>query len=105
MIVLKELMVDFDNLATNGCDFKEELKAQGWENYFQRLHGPVYEALVIDLWKDVDCDDFHIVSDVIRQRIIITEESIAKLLGLKFLKGKQVYGLDNKSKEEKKSLD
>ena len=60
---------------------------------------------MIDFWKNADCDDFHIVSDVIGQRIIITEESIAKLFGLKFLKGKRVHGLDNKSKAENKSLD
>src|ERR1044072_8507100 len=39
---LKELSVDFSNLAKNDMDLRIEMTAQGWENYFARLHGPVY---------------------------------------------------------------
>ena len=42
--VLKELRVDFANIAQNDIDLRVEMVAQGWENYFARLHGPVYEA-------------------------------------------------------------
>lgn len=44
--VLCESLVDFDNLKRNGVDLTEELKKQGWENYFQRLYGPIYTFLV-----------------------------------------------------------
>jgi hypothetical protein len=44
--VLCETLVDFDNMRRNGVDLTEELRIQGWENYFQRLYGPVYPLLV-----------------------------------------------------------
>ena len=44
--VLRELRVDFNNLAANGVDLHPDLLFQGWENYFARLHGPVYDLLV-----------------------------------------------------------
>ena len=49
--VLKELRIDFNNFAQNGMDLRIEMIAQGWENYFARLHGPVYERLVKHFWK------------------------------------------------------
>ena len=44
--VLRELRVDFNNLTANGVDLRPALLFQGWENYFTRLHGPVYDLLV-----------------------------------------------------------
>ena len=44
--VLCETLVDFENMKRNGVDLTKELKMQGWENYFQRLYGPVYTNLV-----------------------------------------------------------
>lgn len=44
--VLCESLVDFDNIKRNGIDLTEELRKQGWENYFQRLYGPIYTYLV-----------------------------------------------------------
>ena len=44
--VLCESLVDFENMKRNGIDLTEELRKQGWENYFQRLYGPVYTYLV-----------------------------------------------------------
>src|ERR1044072_3733015 len=90
--VLKELRVDFNNINSNGCDLRPEMIFQGWENYFARLHGPVYELLVKDFWRQAECDDHYVVSHVLRRRIIITEKSIAHLLGLTHLEGLRVHG-------------
>jgi hypothetical protein len=96
LIVLKELRVDFNNFAANGMDLREDMISQGRENYFARLHGPVYENLVKDFWKQAECDSYHVVSHVLGQRIIITEKTIAQLLGLPHLSGKRIYGKENK---------
>lgn len=32
--VLCESLVDFENMKQNGIDLSEELRRQGWENYF-----------------------------------------------------------------------
>ena len=95
LTVLSELRVDFYNIAANGFDLREEMTFQGWENYFARLHGPVYENLVKDFWKQADWDSYHVVSHVLGKRIIITEKTIAQLLGLPHLGGKRIYGKDN----------
>jgi hypothetical protein len=90
--VLKELRVDFNNINSNGCDLRPEMIFQGWENYFARLHGPVYELLVKDFWKQAECDDHYVVSHVLGIRIIITEKYIAQLLGLNHREGLRVHG-------------
>lgn len=41
-----ELMVDFDNLKANGFYLYGTLRSQGWEGFFERLKGPVYDQLV-----------------------------------------------------------
>src|ERR1044072_4050261 len=83
--VLKELRVDFNNINSNGLDLRPEMIFQGWENYFARLHGTVYELLVKELWKQAECDDHYVVSHVLGRRIAITKKSIAELLGLAHL--------------------
>src|ERR1044072_1504396 len=90
LLVLKELRVDFNNFAANGMALREEMMSQGWENYFVRLHGPVYECLVKDFWKQAECDSYHVVSHVLRQKIIITEKTISQLLVLPHLGGKSI---------------
>src|ERR1044072_6798557 len=90
--VLKELRVDFNNFAQNDMDLRIEMIAQGWENYFARLHGPVYEFLVKDFWRQAERDDHYVVSHVLGRRIIITEKTIAHLLGLTHLEGLRVHG-------------
>lgn len=40
--VLSEIMIDFENLKENGFDFLSDVKIQGWEKYFDHLHGPVF---------------------------------------------------------------
>jgi hypothetical protein len=93
--VLKELRVDFANIAQNDIDLRVEMAAQGWENYFARLHGPVYEALVKEFWRHAECDEHYVVSHVLGRRIVITEQSIAQLLGLGHLQGSRVHAKDS----------
>ena len=73
-------------------DIWPEVISQGWENYFARLHGPVYEKLVKEFWKQADYDNHYVVSHVLGKRIIITEKTIAQLLGLTHLEGLRVHG-------------
>src|ERR1044072_6372397 len=93
--VLKEYRVDFHNIQQNGLDFRKELVFQGWENFFARLHGPVYEALVKEFWRQAEHDDYYVVSHVLGRKIIITEESIAQLLGLGHMEGKRFHVKDS----------
>jgi hypothetical protein len=80
--VLCESLVDFDNLRRNGVDLTGELRQQGWENYFQRLYGPIYPLLVKEFWRFADADDNFIVSFVLGVKIVITVASIASLLNM-----------------------
>src|ERR1044072_9692620 len=64
LICLAEHRVDFDNLMQNGFDFGEEVRLQGWEKFFTRLNGPVYEALVKEFWKHAEFDHYYVVSHV-----------------------------------------
>ena len=40
--VLSELIIDFESLKENGFDLTEEIRAQKWERYFDRLVGPTF---------------------------------------------------------------
>ena len=82
LTVLKESLVDFDNLTAHGFDLWEDVLGQGWENFFTRLHGPIYEDLVKDFWRQAEYDDHYVVSHVLGRKIVITEQSIALLLNL-----------------------
>src|ERR1044072_379564 len=104
LVVLKELRMDFNNFAVNGMDLREEMTAQGWENYFARLHGPVYEKLVKDFWRQAECDNHFVVSHVLGERIIITEKTIAQLLGLTHLSGIRIYGKKDKNPFVRKTI-
>src|ERR1044072_322202 len=95
LVVLKELRVDFNNINSNGFDLREEMIFQGWENYFARLHGPVYEKLVKEFWRQAVWDKYHVVSYVLDKKIIITERTIAHLMGLTHLAGRRIYMKDN----------
>ena len=72
LTVLKELRVDFHNIQQNKLDLREEMIFQGWENFFARLHGPVYESLVKEFWRQAEHDDYYVVSHVLGKRIVIT---------------------------------
>ncbi|KAI5396791.1 hypothetical protein KIW84_062858 [Lathyrus oleraceus] len=96
--VLCESLVDFDNLRRNGVDLTGELRQQGWENYFQRLYGPIYPLLVKEFWRHADADDNFIVSFVLGVKIVITEGSIASLLNMERSGGKRIYNIPPRSK-------
>ncbi|XP_058726196.1 uncharacterized protein LOC131597520 [Vicia villosa] len=97
LTVLWENMVDFENLAAIGHDLRPTIHTQGWKHFFERLYGPVFENLVKDFWIQADCDNLHVVSYVLGQKIVITKKSIAGLLGMEHLVRKRVYGMDKKS--------
>ena len=44
--VLSELIIDFESLKENGFDLSEDVTAQGWNKYFDRLLGPLFPILV-----------------------------------------------------------
>lgn len=98
MEVLCELLVDFDNLKRNGIDLTEELENQGWGNYFKRLYGPVYTFLVKEFWRFADYDDHCIVSYVLGVKIVITENSIVKLLNMETVGGRRIYNINPREK-------
>lgn len=89
-----ESLVDFDNMKLNGIDLTEELKKQGWENYFQRLYSPIYTFLVKEFWRFADCDVHCIVSYVMGVKMVITEKSIAKLLNMEKTRGRRIYNIN-----------
>src|ERR1044072_4410636 len=95
---LAEHRVDFDNLLQNGFDLREEVHSQGWEKFFTRMNGPVYEILVKEFWKQAECDHYHVVSHVLGKRIIITEKTIGQLLGLNHREGIRISGRNDKGK-------
>ncbi|XP_057418299.1 uncharacterized protein LOC130712486 [Lotus japonicus] len=58
------------------------------------LCGPIYTKLVIEFWKNAVCNDYYVVSHVLDRKIVISEESIAKLLGMEFQQGKRIKNVD-----------
>lgn len=40
--VLCELLVEFDNMKDNGIDLSTDVKVQGWEQFSNRLQGPIF---------------------------------------------------------------
>ena len=90
--VLKELHVDFENLAQNGFDLSAEVNAQGWNSYFERLKGPIFVDLVKEFWIHAEYNHLNVTSHVMEEKIVITEKSIVALLSMEFLKNKKVYG-------------
>ncbi|XP_057444104.1 uncharacterized protein LOC130736280 [Lotus japonicus] len=102
--VLCELQVDFKNIAKNGLDLRPAVKLQGWEGYFNRLTGPIYDKLVKEFWKHADYDDLQVVSYVLGKKIIITERSIALLLGPDTIKGYRFQANDSKLRAVKDTI-
>jgi hypothetical protein len=90
--------VDFDNMRRNGIDLTDELRNQGWETYFKRLYGPVYTNLVKEFWRFADADDHFIVSYVLGVKMVITEKSIAALLGMEKDGGRRIYNINPREK-------
>ena len=74
-------MVDFDNLKENGFDLLPAVEFQGWENFFDRLVGPIFPHLVKEFWIHAIASPKVILSFVMGKEISITENLIRKLLG------------------------
>lgn len=58
LTVKHEYIVDFNNLAENGQDLREELKVQCWESFFSRFIGSIYDDMVKEFLRQADTDDF-----------------------------------------------
>lgn len=76
-----ENFVDFESLAENGFDFREQVKFQGWEKFFERLPGPVYPALVKEFWIHASQYPNVVVSSVMGRKLMVTEEMLRNLFG------------------------
>ncbi|XP_057451825.1 uncharacterized protein LOC130743602 [Lotus japonicus] len=72
----------------------DQVNLQGWSGYLNRLDGPIYTNLVVEFWKNAVCNDYYVVSHVLDKKIVISEESIAKLLGMEFQQGKRIKNVD-----------
>ena len=79
--VLSELIVDFESLQENGFNLSEEVKAQGWNRYFDRLLGPTFPILVKEFWIHALSSNHQVTSYVMGKKIVITEDLIARLIG------------------------
>lgn len=78
--------MDFRSLDDNGFDFKEIVKFQGWEKFFDRLLDPVFPTLVKELWIHASVYPKVVVSSVMGTKFMVTEQLIKQLIG---------YGHDN----------
>ena len=79
--VLSELIIDFESLKENGFDLTEEVRAQKWERYFDRLVGPTFPALVKEFWIHAKVSKHLVISSVMGKKIVISEDLIARLIG------------------------
>src|ERR1044072_9437024 len=96
--------VNFNNMAANKMDLRQDVAFQGWGKFFERLNGPIYEKIVKEFRKHATCDDNYIVSHVLGKKFVITEKLIARLLELNHREGKVIAGKD-KEMSDKESID
>src|SRR3954462_12749288 len=80
-------MVDFENLQAHDFNIKTDMLVQGWANYFERLIGPVYPLLVKEFWTHATITPTAIISFVLGQEVVISENLIRKLYNLQGLGG------------------
>lgn len=78
--VLRDSLVDFQNLKDNGFNLLTDVNFQGCENYFNRLNCPVYPHLMKDFGVHEKSYVYQDVSFSKGKKIIINEQRIAKLL-------------------------
>lgn len=71
-----ETFVNFDSLADNGFDFREIVKFQGWEKFFDRLLGPGFPTLVKEFWIHASVFPEVVVSSVMGKKYMVTEQLI-----------------------------
>src|SRR4051812_328874 len=90
--VLYQSSVDFENLKVHGFKPDAKTMAQGWSNYLDRLVGPIYPALVKDLWVHTTVTPTAIISFVLGHEVVITEKLIRKLYNLDDKEGSTRYG-------------
>ena len=77
-----EMFIDLENLRDNGFDLIPAVEFQGWNQFFDRLVGPVFPPLVKEFWIHATCAPKAILSFVMGKEISITENVIRKLFGL-----------------------
>lgn len=78
-----ETFVNFDSFADNGFDFREIVKFQGWEKFFDRLLGPVFPVLVKEFWIHASVYPKVVVSSIMGTKYMVTEQLIRQLVGYK----------------------
>ena len=79
--VLSELIIDFESLQENGFNLYEDVNAQGWNKYFDRLLGPTFLILVKEFWIHASSSNHQVTSYVMGKKIVITEDLISRLIG------------------------
>lgn len=79
--VLCEILVEFDKMKNNDIDLLTDVKVQGWEQFLNRLQGPVFYNLVREFWIHAKSSLFQVTSFVFGKKIVILEKLIAKLIG------------------------
>ena len=79
--ILSELIIDFESLQENGFNLYEDVIAQGWNRYFDRLVGSTFPILVKEFWIHASSSNHQVTSYIIGKKIVITEDLIARLIG------------------------
>jgi hypothetical protein len=84
--IINEYYVDFDMLYDLGIPLRNEVKTQGWENYFKRMSGPIYPKLLKEFWVNATVDRIsvngYIIRSVVRYNLVdITPFIIARAIG------------------------
>lgn len=90
LTMLCETIIDLKNLKDNGFDFTKTLNVQGGNTFFERLTCLVYPVLVNQFWVYATAEKETNISYVMNRNIVITEKSIADLIGHDG-KGKRVH--------------
>ena len=70
--VLCELIIDFESLQENGFNLDEDVNAQGWNRYFDRLLGPTFPILVKEFQIHATSSNHQVTSYVMGKKIVIT---------------------------------
>ena len=59
----------------------EDVTAQGWNRYFDRLLGPVFPILVKEFWIHATSSNHQVTSCLMGKKIVITEDLVGKRIG------------------------
>lgn len=99
LTVLCETIVDFKDLKEKGFHFTKTMDIQCWKTFFEILTCPVYPVLVKQFLVHATAEKETITYYVMNMKIIITEKSIAELLGHDG-KGKRIHSAKITAKRE-----